>query len=144
MERLLMNWLGNEGESFEQVLALRPELQRKYTSFLESITSSGDVPVRVFNLCRARVQQIHGREVSGVTAEEAGDLERQDLSRFTDAEQKALAAAERIPFQHHMLADDEVSAISNAFGEAGCVALLTALAFFDVTCRLNAAITEAA
>ena len=50
-------------------------------------------------------------------------------------------AAEKMPFQYHFIEDKEVEAIKLAFGDAGCVSLLTALAFFDVSCRLNATMT---
>jgi hypothetical protein len=136
-----LSLLGTEGESFIEALALRPALQTKYAAFLDAIESSDAVPERVFRLCRARIQQIHGQQPEGISAEDASMLQAQQLDTFDLSEQTALTAAEKIPFQHHFIEDEEVEAIKLAFGDAGCVSLLTALAFFDVSCRLNATIT---
>ncbi len=124
-----------------EALALRPALQTKYAAFLDAIESSDTVPERVFLLCRARITQIHGQQAQGISAEDASALQSQQLETLSLSEQTALAAAEKIPYQHHLLEDEEVEAIKLAFGEAGCVSLLTALAFFDVACRLNATMT---
>ena len=132
---------GLEGESFIEALALRPALQTKYAAFLEAIESSDAVPKRVFLLCRARIAQIHGQQTQGISAEDASTLESQQLDAFSLPEQTALNAAEKMPYQHHFLEDEEVEAMKLAFGDAGCVSLLTALAFFDVACRLNATMT---
>lgn len=124
-----------------EVLALRPALQKKYSAFLDAIESSDTVPERVFMLCRARIQQIHGQQPEGISAEEASMLQSLQFDTLDLSERAALAAAEKIPYQHHFLEDEEVEAIKQAFGDAGCVSLLTALAFFDVSCRLNATMT---
>ena len=58
-----------------------------------------------------------------------------DVTASTPEEAAALAVADRIPYQHHQLDDEEVAAVRQFFGDAGCVTLLTALAFFDVSCR---------
>ena len=136
-----LSLLGTDGESFIEALALRPALQTKYSAFLDAIASNDAVPERVFKLCRARIAQIHGQQVHGISAEEATKLEFQRLDSFELSEQTALIAAEKMPYQHHFLEDEEVEAIKRAFGDAGCVSLLTALAFFDVSCRLNATMT---
>ncbi len=109
------------------MLALRPELQQKYQAFLAAVERSDAVPEAVYELCRARIQYIHGLRDQDV-----------DDSHLNAGESAALVAADRMPYQHHQLTDDEVNAVKSAFGDEGCVALLTALAFFDVTCRLEA------
>jgi len=136
-----LSLLGTDSESFIEMLALRPALQTKYAAFLDAIESTNAVPERVFRLCHARIAQIHGQQVHGISAEEATSLQSQRLDAFELSEQTALIAAEKMPYQHHMLEDKEVEAIKRAFGDAGCVSLLTALAFFDVSCRLNATMT---
>lgn len=136
-----MGLLGTDSESFIEALALRPTLHRKYTAFLAAIESSDAVPERVLTLCHARIAQIHGQQVHGISAEESTRLRSQRLEAFDMSEQIALIAAEKIPYQHHAIEDQEVEAIKQAFGDAGCVSLLTALAFFDVSCRLNATMT---
>ena len=133
-----LSLLGAEGETFIEALALRPALQTKYVTFLDAIESSDAVPKRVFTLCRARIAQIHGEEGIGISEEDTTMLLSQRLDVFDLSEQAALIAAEKIPFHYHLIEDKEVEAIKLEFGDAGCVSLLTALAFFDVSCRLNA------
>lgn len=119
-----MNWLTNRDESFEDALALQPVLREKFRAFLSSVGGTGSVPGSIMVLCRARIAFIHG-------------LVNEDVTASTDEEAVALAVADRMPHQHHQMEDDEVEAVRQYFGEAGCVALLTALAFFDVSCRLD-------
>lgn len=133
-----LSLLGTDEGTFIEALALRPALQTKYVAFLDAIESSDAVPKRVFTLCRARIAQIHGQGVVGISVEDTTMLLSQRLDVFDLSEQAALIAAEKIPFQYHFIEDKEVEAIKLAFGDAGCVSLLTALAFFDVSCRLNA------
>ncbi len=42
-----------------------------------------------------------------------------------------------MPYQQHAIDDAQVAAVQAALGAAGAVALLTAIAFFDATCRLK-------
>ncbi len=133
----MSSWLHSPGESFQSFLAIRPGLQEKYQAFLDAIRQCDAVPARVYALCQARIEQIHGVEATGISETEAVALLLTDYSPFSDAERVALVAAEKMPFQHHYLLDEEVDAIKSAFGDAGCVALLTAMAFFDVSARLD-------
>ena len=66
---------------------------------------------------------------------EAAALRCGDAAAFNASEQVALAIAEQIPFQHHGVSDADVASAAETFGEAGTVALMVALAFFDATCR---------
>lgn len=131
-------WLQEDIDSIEALLTLHPALGEQYRSFLATVETAGELPPRVLLLCRALIRQIHGCAPGEVTDAEALDLAAGRYDRFSAPEQAALVAAERMPYQHHQLLDEEVEAVKAAFGEAGCVALLTALAFFDVTCRLEA------
>ncbi len=70
-----------------------------------------------------------------LTEGEAAALAQGDFSPFPADEQAALALAERFPFQHHSISDAQVAAAEAAFAAKGVVALLIALAFFDVSCR---------
>ncbi len=120
-----MNWLTEGDEPFEQALGLHPDLQQKYLAFLSTLEGGDTVPKDILALCRTRIEQIHG-----LVPDEA-------LDHSGAAASAALAVAEYIPYQHHQLPDDAVGRVKEAFGDAGCVTLLTALAFFDVSCRLN-------
>ena len=132
-------WPQQTGEGFQALLTLRPELQKKYRAFLSAVENNDAVPDKVLALCRARIQQIHGQEPQGIDPETGQALAAGRLNDFSGEERVALVAAERMPYQHHELPDEEVEAVKAAFGNKGCVALLTALAFFDVTSRLEAA-----
>jgi alkylhydroperoxidase family enzyme len=60
-----------------------------------------------------------------------------DASPFDAQGRAALALADALPYNHHQVTDDEVARVRAVLGEAGTVALLTAIAFFDVECRLR-------
>ena len=129
----------------EGVLAHRPELQARYRAFMQSVRGDGNVPARVLELCRMRIAQLHECAAELELSDPAAPVntsERQQLAEgqfdaFTEAEQAALEIAEVIPYAHHQLSDAQVQRADAALGHAGCVALLTALAFFDVNCRLK-------
>ena len=119
-------------------MAKRPELHQQYRGFLEAVNHNQHVPARLLDLCRARIELIHGLPVSvSMDAETVKAITQGDMTSFTSAEQAALVVAERMPYQHHELADEEVATVREALGDAGCVVLLTALAFHDVNCRLR-------
>jgi len=113
--------------SFDDLLMHLPELKEKYEGFLLAVNSCDKVPAPVLSACRVRVRQIHGLEAG--CQPKAGN----------QAEEVALTVAEKMPFQHHELLDEEVQQVKDLFGDDGCVALLTAVAFFDVTSRLELA-----
>lgn len=54
---------------------------------------------------------------------------------FAAPEQAALARAEQFPFEHHGISDAAVDWAKTQLGAKAIVALLVALAFFDVSCR---------
>lgn len=124
---LMKEWMQQSGDSFQSLLELRPELYKKYQDFLSAIENNDAVPTHVYELCRHRIQFIHGLADNDVATD-----------NLDEAALAALVVADRMPYQHHQLADDEVASVKSFFGDEGCVALLTALAFFDVTARLDA------
>ena len=127
------------------VLAHRPELAERYDAFVAEFWKDERLPPRVLQLCRARIGQIHGcdGEIGELQAGDSIDeddlaaLASRELSRFAEPEQTALQLAELIPYGHHEITDAQVHSADEAFGHGGCVTLLTALAFFDVQCRLR-------
>lgn len=123
--------------AFASLLAQRPALAEKYESFLAAVNAESSVPQRLYDLCRARIQQIHDVAPSGVDSDSLARLQAMELDGFTPAEAAALIVAEKIPYQHHGLLDDEIEALRQAVGNSGCVALLTAFSFYDVECRLH-------
>lgn len=142
-----MSWIDavEAGTPLEAVLGQRPELLQGYRAFYQTLWDDERVPHRLLELCRLRIAAIHGcgqewavRDAHVVLdAAALAALEQGQFSGFEPAEQAALAVAEQIPYAHHQISDEEVAALKAAVGEPATVALLTALAFFDVTCRLK-------
>lgn len=118
--------------TFDDLLEHRPALKEKYRVFLDAVNSGGHVPGRVLDLCRSRIEQIHG--IAGGSSIVKSDLDEGELA--------ALMLAEKIPFAHHQVEDGEVERVKAVYGDAGCVQLLTALSFFDVTARLQLTFAE--
>jgi alkylhydroperoxidase family enzyme len=142
-----MTWLPecDAPTRLEAVLSHRPELLARFRAFYAALQSDGRVPRRVLELCRLRVAAIHGCEAEWLIrdarvrldAEALAALREGRFAGFSPAEQSALAIAEQLPYAHHQVTDEQVDELSRAYGAAGAVALLTALAFFDVIGRLK-------
>ena len=105
----------------------------KYKKFIDSTIESHDIPVGILEACDSRIRQIHGFEVDHKSS--SGDLSLTE----NFLKRAALAVAEKIAFSVHDIEDSDLDPLKKAFGEAGCVQLITALAFFDVECRLELA-----
>lgn len=129
----------------EGILKHRPELLEKYRSFYLSFWNDGLIPRRILELCRRRVAHIQGCDAelglrdtqNPLTPAEEAALSRGDFEGFTAAEQAALALAELLPNGVHFVTDEHVQQASAELGHPACVALLTALSFMDVNCRLK-------
>lgn len=133
---------------YEGVLGLRPELLRLYRAFYGALWEDRLLPPRLLELCRLRIAMLHDCEAefairqseSGVGRNDIDDLARWETSaRFDAGEHAALALAEKIPWQHHDISDDELADVRGHFGQSGAVALTVALALFDTNCRLRLA-----
>ena len=142
-----MSWIAPlpAATPFEAVLSHRPELLKLYRSFIATLSNADRVPPRTLELCRLRVAAIHectqewqlrAPDVA-LTMSELADLQQGVFARFSADEQAALAIAEQLPYAHHAVSDADVERVRVALGEAGAVALLTAIAFFDVNCRIK-------
>ncbi|MFK7912883.1 MAG: hypothetical protein AB8B93_03125 [Pseudomonadales bacterium] len=148
-----VSWLlHNAAQPQAALLGQRPELMERYRAFLETLWVEGHVPLRLLHLCRLRIAAIHGA-VSAWNPVPLPDLEAplegaalaalsrgptaDDAALFTLAEQAALQVAELIPHGQHQITDAQVAALQTALGNPAAVALLTALAFFDVNTRLG-------
>ena len=149
-----MSWITPKEATtaLESALAHRPELLERYRAFYASFWEDGLVPRRMLELCRLRIAAIHDCEAEWLVRDPEAGLDPQALAElragsfagFAAAEAIALQMAEQIPFAHHQISDEQVAAVKQALGEPGCVSLLTALAFFDVSCRLRLALDLAA
>lgn len=144
-----MTWLPERDAPtrLEAVLSHRPELLTRFRAFYAALWSDGHVPRRVLELCRLRIAAIHGCEAEWLIRDAEVLLDTAALAAlregrfagFLPAEQAALAVAESLPYAHHQVTDEQVDALTRAYGAAGAVALLTALSFFDVIGRLKLA-----
>ena len=142
-----MSWLGTvtAPTPFEAVLGQRPELLERYRAFYTTLFDPSRVPGRVLELCRLHVAAIHDCAAEwrirdarvALTDDELASLASGEFTQFDGVERAALEIAERMPYQQHAIDDAQVAAVQAALGPAGTVALLTAIAFFDATCRLK-------
>tara|TARA_A100000164_G_scaffold286604_1_gene259537 strand:- start:2934 stop:3332 length:399 start_codon:yes stop_codon:yes gene_type:complete len=112
---------------------LSQKLFDKYKKFINSTIESHDIPVGILEACNSRIRQIHGIEVANNSINVDLSITENFLKTAT------LAVAEKIVFSVHDIEDCDLDPLRKAFGEAGCVQLITALAFFDVECRLELA-----
>jgi alkylhydroperoxidase family enzyme len=142
-----MSWIAalDGATQFEAVLQQRPELLRRFRTFYATLWTAGGLPVRVLELCRLRIAAIHDCEAEWAIRDARVALDPAILAALRQGrcedcaadEQAALAVAEQLPYAHHAITDADVERLNAAFGASGTVALLTALAFFDVICRLK-------
>lgn len=150
-----MTWLeGAHGEHpFDAALGLRPDLRDLYRAFYGKLWDEQLAPASLLELCRLRVAQLHDCEAelavrhaeAGVGEERVAALADWAASgRFDATERAALAVAEKMPWRHHEITDDEYAELRARLGERGVVALTVAIALFDANCRLRLALdTEA-
>ncbi len=131
------------GANLEPTLGQRPELWSRFETFYETLWNDGQISRRVLELCRLRVAAIHDCDAEWeyrtadvfISDTNVVALRRGDFQPFDHCEQAALQIAEKTPFQHQAITDADVKAVENGYGPAATVALLTAIAFFDVRCR---------
>ncbi len=110
---------------------LPQKLLEKYKKFIGSTIDTHDVPVNILGACNSRIRQIHGLEV-------ANNEDNEDSTSTEKAlEFAALKVAEKIVSSVHDIQDSDLLSLRGALGESGVVQLITALAFFDVECRLK-------
>mgnify|MGYP001184479147 CR=1 FL=1 len=112
---------------------LPQKLFDKYKNFIDSTTQGHDIPVGILEACNFRIRQIHGFEAADNSINVDLSLTENSLNPL------ALAVAEKTVFSVHDIEDSDLDPLRRALGAAGCVQLITALAFFDVECRLEQA-----
>ena len=110
---------------------LSQKLLEKYQKFIGSTIETHDVPVNVLVACNSRIRQIHGLEAANNEGDEDSTSTEKALV-FA-----ALRVAEKIVSNVHDIQDNDLLPLREVLGAAGSVQLITALAFFDVECRLE-------
>jgi len=144
-----MPWLHGVHDApsaFEAVLGLRPDLLRLYRDFYSTLWNGGLVPAQLLELCRLRIATVHASDAqlalhhahTGVTDEQVRSLDGwRTAACFSPVERAVLAFAEKMPWQHHGVSDDDVAALRAHLTDAQVVALTVAAAVFDANCRLR-------
>ncbi len=120
-------------------LGIDEGLLAAYGSFLDTLEAPPGVPAAVVELCRARIAAIHGLpqpEPQHAGAEALAAARDGNVVGLSEAEQAAIALAERAPFEHHAMTAAEVARAAAHFGAEGVVGLLTAITMADANCRL--------
>ena len=112
---------------------LPQKLFEKYKKFICSTIDTHEIPVSVLNACNARIRQIHGLEVANNEDNEDSTSTEKALALA------ALKVAEKLVSSVHDIQDSDLLSLREALGASGVVQLITALAFFDVECRLELA-----
>jgi len=144
-----MSWLESAADAaspFEGVLSLRPELLLLYRTFYGTLWDHHLVAANLLELCRLRIAAIHDCEAerairhatAGVTDEQVAALaDWRAAACFSPAERAVLAFAEKMPWQHQGVTDDDVAAVRTHLTDPQVVALTVALTLFDANCRLR-------
>jgi len=144
-----MSWLHGLAEAssaFEAVLGLHPELLQLYRAFYGALWDHHLVAPNLLELCRLRIAAIHGCEAerairhaaAGVTDAQLAALDRwRAAGCFSPVERAALALADKMPWEHHGVTDEDVAALRVHLTDPQVVALTVALTLFDANCRLR-------
>ena len=147
-----MSWLTKEQSEYpyDDVLGIRPELRDLYRNFYGKLWDDDLVPANLLELCRLRIAQIHDcdtewevrhseAEVSDAQIEKLQNWEGNRL--FSPVEQAVLRFAEKMPWQHHEITDEDFETMRVHLSEPEVVALTVACGLFDANCRLRIALS---
>jgi len=135
-----------EAPAFERWLAHRPELNTLYKRFYGTFWDDALLPRSLLEMCRVRIAQLHDCDAELLVSDPLAELEPpkreaiplwEHSESFSPAERAALAIAEKFPWAHHSISDEEHAELANHFDERQIVALTVALALFDANCRLR-------
>ena len=112
---------------------LPQKLFEKYKNFIGSTIDTHEIPVSVLDACNSRIRQIHGLKVANNEDNEDSTSTEKALALA------ALTVAEKLVSSVHDIQDSDLLSLREALGASGVVQLITALAFYDVECRLELA-----
>lgn len=139
-----MSWVLGEGRhTFEDLMALRPNLSADVSAFSALLWHAPGIDPVTLELCRLRVAQLHGAQAAlaerraeaaaaGLTEERIARLA--DYGRdpaFSAVERACLELSELFVMDPSAIDDATFGAVRDALGDQGTVALLEALAVFD-------------
>lgn len=132
----------------EGVLRWTPDLLDAFKAYYFSFWKESLLPADILEMLRIRIAQIHGctSELAiRYPGAELDDGRRTALAKWRDAdcfsekERVLLAYAEKIPFEHHFISDEEAAAVREHLSDPEFVAFTVALSLFDALARLRLA-----
>jgi len=125
----------SSAETFEAVLALRPELADGHAR-LTALVGDGRVDPALLALCRRRMGSLLGCDVHGGPTPPWSELSATGAA--------CLDFAERFVLDVHGIDDGLAARVVDGLGPGGMVAFTTALAVFDGACRFERTIVQRA
>lgn len=141
-----MPLLSTAPASLEALLARRPDLLEPHRRYYARVFEDDVAPADLLELGRLCVATVHGCESelaircpgTGVTEDQVAALpDWRDAACFSDLQRAALALAEKMPFRHKEVTDEDLAPLRETLGEPRTVGLFVALGLFDATCRLR-------
>jgi alkylhydroperoxidase family enzyme len=135
----------------DAALALLPGLAEAHAT-LHAVVWDGPIPAPVLERCRLRSAQLHGAERAlaerspVATAAGFGEADAAAVpgwptdASLDDAARACLAFTELFVIDPHAIADDQAAAVVAGYGEAGLVALTTALGLWENVHRFDKAL----
>lgn len=125
-----------------EMLAGRPQLAERFQHFQNAFHEEGALEPRMLELCRARVDALHGISQGAASAavldvESSRQIAAGQYDGFSEQEQQALSLAEQLAIDAHGVSDEQVAELNSALGDAATVSLLTAVSMHDAGIRLQ-------
>lgn len=151
----MTSWLASAPDaSLVGLLSLRPDLAEAYDCFAVRLWRDHLVDPIVLELCRLRIAQLLGDRpalarrtpeaiAAGLDEVAISALASWPTSAFISARQRAaLGVAEQFVIDPHGVSDAMVAELRAHVGDAGVVALTTALGLFDGFTRMRITLRE--
>jgi alkylhydroperoxidase family enzyme len=133
-------------DSLEALLSTREDLLEPHRRYYARVFEDDVAPTDLLELGRLLVAHVHRCDAelaircpdTGVSEEQVAALPRwRDAACFSDLQRAALGVAEKMPFRHKHITEEDVAPLREGLGEARMVGLFVALGLFDATCRLR-------
>ena len=129
-------------EALRSMLSGRADLAAKFQNFQNAYHEEGLLDAHLLELCRARIDVLHGVESETTLDPALAELiAHGSFASLAVHEQHALSVAEQLAIDAHGVTDQQVSQLNNMLGEAATVTLLTAVSMHDARIRLQHVLT---
>jgi len=129
-------------DALRGMLSGRADLADKFQNFQNAYHEEGLLDAHLLELCRARIDVLHGIESETTLDPALAELiARGSFASLAAHEQLALTVAETLAIDAHGVTDEQVSQLNAMLGEAATVTLLTAVSMHDARIRLQQVLT---